>query len=146
MSSLPFSPVRARNRLFREGLKYGVSQLYWSFVKDSRQHRSLYLTSPSSCPGDFVLLSCVNQHRIPLHSLIPFVTMILFLVPIIVGILAEGVLSGGHGYRDQSSCDSACFSGFTDIPGIASLCNNANRPTKTIEVSVTVLTTSIISM
>lgn len=70
--------------------------------------------------------------------------MILFLAPIIVGILAEGVLSGGHGYRDQSSCDNACFSGFTDIPGIASLCNNANRPTKTIEVSVTALTTSAI--
>jgi hypothetical protein len=72
--------------------------------------------------------------------------MILFLAPIIVGIFTKGVLSGGHDYRDQYSCDNACFSGFTEIPGVASLCNNANRPTKTIEVSVTALTTSTITM
>jgi hypothetical protein len=60
-----------------------------------------------------------------------------YLVPALLSVFAVGVLSTKPG------CDSSCYSGFKDIPGIASLCNNANRPTTTVEQSVTAYTTVV---
>ncbi|MCJ1250703.1 hypothetical protein MMC30_007931 [Trapelia coarctata] len=60
-----------------------------------------------------------------------------YFIPLLLSVFAVGALSKKPG------CDSTCYSGFTDIPGIASLCNNANRPTTTIEQSVTAYTTIV---
>ncbi len=37
----------------------------------------------------------------------------------------------------SNSCDSPCFAGFTDIPGISSFCNNAVGPKTTITNLIT---------
>lgn len=88
----------------------------------------------------------VNQYspRPMQHS--THVHMILSLVLICIGLLGQGALSWDPEHGNHHGCDNACFSGFQDIQGIASLCNNANRPTKTISVDVTAKATSTITI
>jgi hypothetical protein len=59
---------------------------------------------------------------------------------LIVGVWATGALSKDNS-KPCFDCQDPYFAGFRDVPGIASLCNNAVRPTTTVIQSVTGYTT-----
>ena len=52
--------------------------------------------------------------------------------------LLAGALAGAPEARCKKD---PCFKGFTDIPGITSLCSNAVRPTTTVTVPTSIVTT-----
>jgi hypothetical protein len=64
---------------------------------------------------------------------------------LIVGVFAASALSKDNP-KPCLSCQDPYFAGFKDVPGIASLCNNAVRPTTTVTQSVTGYTTVTTTM
>ncbi|MCJ1362808.1 hypothetical protein MMC16_001914 [Acarospora aff. strigata] len=65
--------------------------------------------------------------------------MKLSLTALVVGIFTTGALSAK---KPCINCRDPYFAGFQDIPGIASLCNNAVRPTTTVTQPITAYVTS----
>jgi len=64
---------------------------------------------------------------------------------LILGVFAAGALSKENP-KPCLNCQDSYFAGFRDVPGIASLCNNAVRPTTTVVQSVTGYTTVTTTM